>query len=218
MKVLTVVSHPRENSLTFAVTQRFIKGLTDAGHEAELVDLYRTAFDPMLREVDEPDWSNPNKPFASDVQTEIERIKRNDALAFIFPVWWYSVPAILKGYIDRVWTYGFAYGGSSKLPHKRVLWLGLASESEQQFKKRQYDAMMRHFFNIGVSNFTGIKESKVAFLYESLGSKVLEDGSYGAKYENATAHFDKLLEEAYQYGLNYATFSPDPIPDFTVRV
>ena len=75
---------------------------------------------------DEPDWTSDRKMYSPEVESEIERMKRHDALAYIFPIWWYSLPAMLKGYIDRVWNNGFAYG-SNKLHHKRVLWLGLAA-------------------------------------------------------------------------------------------
>lgn len=110
MKVLTVVSHPRTNSLTFAVAERFVQGLKDAGHEVEVLDLHRMGFNPVLWEEDEPDWNNGDKKYSKEVEIEMERMKKHDALAFIFPIWWFSMPTMLKGYIDRVWNNGFAYG------------------------------------------------------------------------------------------------------------
>jgi NAD(P)H dehydrogenase (quinone) len=190
MKILTIIAHPRKNSLTFAVTNRFIEGLKDANHEVELLDLYREEFNPVLFEQDEPDWDNPNKEYSSLVHKEMERMKRNDALAFIFPVWWYNMPAIMKGYIDRVWNHGFAYG-NSKLPHQKVLWIGLVGETEQQFQKRNFDKMLEHNLNVGLAQFTGIQDSKVALLYDTLGEEGGED------------HFEKLLTYAYNLGFNY---------------
>ncbi|MOA52701.1 Glutathione-regulated potassium-efflux system ancillary protein KefF [compost metagenome] len=58
--------------------------------------------------------------YSPEVEAEMERMKKHDALAYVFPVWWYNLPAMLKGYIDRVWNNGFAYG-SNKLHHKKVL-------------------------------------------------------------------------------------------------
>lgn len=69
MKVLTVVTHPRVNSFTFAVTERFVQGLQDAGHETEVLDLHRIGFDPVLWEADEPDWSDPGKVFPLRLKT-----------------------------------------------------------------------------------------------------------------------------------------------------
>lgn len=191
MKVLTVVTHPRVNSFTFAVTERFVQGLQDAGHETEVLDLHRIGFDPVLWEADEPDWSDPGKVFSAEVENEIARMKQHDALAYIFPVWWYGVPAMLKGYIDRVWNHGFAYGGGSKLHHKKALWIALAGASEDHFAKRSYDTMLSHSLNVGMANYSGIEDSRVEFFYDTL--------------EGRPEHMESLLERAYQLGLHYAS-------------
>ena len=98
-------------------------GLADAGDEAELVDLYGEGFDPLITPADEPDSGSVNKPYSRAVQTEIERLQRNDGIILVFPIWWWSFPAILKGWIDRVWNKDIAYG-SKFLSHKRALAIG----------------------------------------------------------------------------------------------
>ncbi|MFD0698429.1 NAD(P)H oxidoreductase [Paenibacillus sp. GCM10027628] len=188
MKVLTVVSHPRNDSFTFAVARRFEQGLKDAGHETEILDLYQIGFDPALREADEPDWSNEKKRYSSEVEAEIERMKRHEALAYIFPIWWYAMPAMLKGYIDRVWNYGFAYG-SNRLNHRRILWLGLAGAPAEHFEKRQYDKMIAHHLNIGYAGYAGIENSKLELFYETLDAK--------------PGHLEELLNQAYNLGLAF---------------
>jgi putative NADPH-quinone reductase len=188
MKILTVVSHPRVNSLTFSVANRFIQGLTDAGHETEMLDLHRSGFNPVMWEADEPDWSSDRKVYSPEVQAEMERLKNHDALAFIFPIWWYNLPAMLKGYIDRVWNDGFAYG-SNKLHHKRVLWLGLGGAPQKDFEKRQYDKMLSHLLNIAIAEYCGISDSKVEILYDTLDSR--------------PEIFERLLMRAYHLGLHY---------------
>src|SRR5690625_1975351 len=104
MKVLTVVTHPRKDSLTFKIANQFIEGLHDAGNETELFDLYWSDFNPVLYEEDEPVWFSNDQKFSLEVEKEIERMNNYEALAFIFPLWWWSMPAMLKGYIDRVWN------------------------------------------------------------------------------------------------------------------
>jgi NAD(P)H dehydrogenase (quinone) len=188
MKVLTVVSHPRLNSLTFSVADKFTQGLIDAGHETEVLDLHRMGFNPVLWEADEPDWSSDHKIYSPEVLAEIERMKKHDALAFIFPIWWYHLPAMLKGYIDRVWNNGFAYG-SNKLPHKQMLWLGLAGESKEGMEKRQFEEMMKRHLNIAIAGYCGISNSSVEFMYNTLDS-------------NPETR-ERLLAQAYQLGLNY---------------
>ncbi|UYZ15329.1 NAD(P)H oxidoreductase [Brevibacillus sp. WF146] len=196
MKVLTIVSHPRKESLTFSVAERFVQGLADAGHEVEVADLYGEEFHPLVLEKDEPDWENPRKSYSSRVQAEMARLKRNDGLAFIFPLWWYSLPAITKGYIDRTWNYGFAYGGS-RLPHKKVLWIPLVGETEESLKKRQFDAMISHYLNVGLAGYTGISQSEVAFLYNTLAEDMDSE-------EEIKQHYDSLLKRAYELGYTYS--------------
>lgn len=191
MKVLTVVSHPREDSLTFAVAQRFEQGLKDAGHVTEILDLHRIGFDPVLRQEDEPNWSKTAQKYSPEVEKEIARMKKHDALAYIFPLWWYSMPAMLRGYIERVWNYGFAYG-TSKLHHQRVLWLTLAAAAPEDLQKRGYDQMIEHHQNVGLANYAGIQNSKVEYLYETL--------------KEDPEHIKKLLHQAYNHGYNYANF------------
>ncbi|TES51565.1 NAD(P)H oxidoreductase [Halalkalibacterium halodurans] len=188
MKVLTVVSHPRKDSLTFEVAEHFVKGLTESGHEYEILDLHEIGFDPVLKGVDEPDWSVAEQPFSPEVEMEIRRMKEHDALALIFPLWWWHLPAMLKGYIDRVWNNGFAYG-ANHLHHQQVLWIGLAGVSKEQMKKRNYDEMITHLLNVGIADYCGVSNSKVEFLYETLDS-----------HPN---HYEMLLNEAYRLGLNY---------------
>ncbi|UOQ94793.1 NAD(P)H oxidoreductase [Halobacillus shinanisalinarum] len=189
MNVLTVVTHPRENSLTFKVSEHFIQGLKDAGHETEILDLYRSSFSPVLWEEDEPEWSADYQQYSSEVEMEMERMKRHDALAFVFPLWWWSMPAMLKGYIDRVWNWGFAYG-PKKLDHQKVLWLSLAGAPVERFEKRQYDKMMMRYFNVGLADYCGIPNSQFELFYETINEQ--------------PGYMEEWLTRAYNLGLNYA--------------
>lgn len=189
MKVLIVVSHSRKDSLTFKVADRFVQGLAEAGHEYEILDLHGIGFEPVLKGIDEPDWSVAEQSFSPEVEMEISRMKKHNALAFIFPIWWWHLPAMLKGYIDRVWNNGFAYG-SNKLHHQHVLWMGLAGVSKEQMKKRNFDEMMTHLLNVGIAGYGGISNSKVEYLFETLDSN--------------PEHYDIILNQAYYLGLNYA--------------
>ncbi len=195
MKVLAIVSHPRRESLTFSVAERVVQGLTDAGHEVEMADLYGEEFHPVLHEPDEPDWDDPNKQYSARVQREMERIRRNDGLVFIFPLWWYSLPAIAKGYIDRTWNYGFAYGGA-RLSHQKVLWIPLVGETEESLKKRNFDTMISHYLNVGLAGYTGIAQSEVAFLYNTLAEGIERE-------DDIKQHYDSLLHRAYELGYTF---------------
>src|SRR5699024_5152016 len=130
-------------------------------------DLYQEEFNPVVFEKDEPDWTNTSINYSPVVHREIERMNRNEGLAFIFPVWWYSIPAMLKGYIDRVWNYNYAYGGH-KLPHKRAMGTGLARGTKDHLETRKHDTPNEHHLNIGLPDYTGIPSSAVVLLYDTL--------------------------------------------------
>lgn len=111
MHVYIIFAHPSKESFSSSVLAEFVRGLEDAGHSYEIGDLYRMGFksemdtDQYRREV----AGDPDAPVPDDVRVEQDKINRADALAFVYPVWWSDCPAKLKGWFDRVFTYGYAY-------------------------------------------------------------------------------------------------------------
>src|SRR5262245_12803221 len=128
LNVLVVFDHPRRDSFCGAVLDSVVAGLNAAGHVPEVADLRTEGFDPRLPPADEPDWNDADKVYSDAVLAEQARMMRSDALAFVFPVWWWSLPATTKGWIDRVWNNGWAYG-DRKLKHRKALLLGTAAGS-----------------------------------------------------------------------------------------
>ena len=90
MHVLAMFAHPRRDSFSGAILDGLCAGLTAAGHTVEVGDLYREGFDPRLRPEDYAQFEET--PMPADVLAEQARIERADALAFVFPVWWWSLP------------------------------------------------------------------------------------------------------------------------------
>ncbi|RUO97755.1 NAD(P)H-dependent oxidoreductase [Hyphomicrobium sp.] len=78
-KVLLVVAHPRSDPLTFASASAFAGACNAKGHQIEWADLIAEGFDPVLRQSDEPDWSDPRKEYSASVQREMARIELNNA-------------------------------------------------------------------------------------------------------------------------------------------
>ncbi|MBN1287382.1 MAG: NAD(P)H-dependent oxidoreductase [Anaerolineae bacterium] len=111
MHIYIVYAHPSDQSFTYAALGEFTRGLADAGHTFEVGDLYRMNFAPLLdpaqyrREMD----YDAGAPLPGDVQAEHAKIEKAEGLAFVYPVWWGDCPAILKGWFDRVWCYGYIY-------------------------------------------------------------------------------------------------------------
>ena len=145
MNVLVVICHPRRNSLTGVLADAFIEGLKQSGHTVEIADLHAENFDPRMSVADEPDFGNADKIYSAEVRAEMDRVERNDAIAMFFPVWWWSAPAMLKGWIDRVWNFGWAYGWdgtNASIPLDKALVVALGGSPLEDFTSGRYDKLL----------------------------------------------------------------------------
>jgi NAD(P)H dehydrogenase (quinone) len=108
MKHALVIAHPSPSSFTLAMARAYAGALAEHGHDAVVRDLYRMDFDPRLQasEIPGPAGFAP----AEDVKAEREILHDVTSFAFFYPVWFNAPPAMLKGYIDRVFGMGFGYG------------------------------------------------------------------------------------------------------------
>jgi len=104
MKVLVVLGHPRSASLCGALAGAFADGAREAGMDLATLDLATLDFDPNVRH-----GSPRQQPFEDDLLRARELISWAEHLVFVYPTWWGSTPALLKGFIDRVMTEGFSF-------------------------------------------------------------------------------------------------------------
>lgn len=115
MKHLIVVAHPSASSFTMALTRLYATELERLGHTQCTSDLYRMGFNPILdaEELAAADshrvGGSSARGFAADVARAQRDVRQADVLTAIYPLWWLSMPALMKGYIDRVFARGFAY-------------------------------------------------------------------------------------------------------------
>ena len=107
MHVLVVLDHPNPASFSAAAAQQFSDGARKAGHSVELVDLHAEGFDPRWTMADVA--ANDGAAVSPDVAREQDRVGRADAICLVFPLFWWGMPAMTKGWVDRVWTWGWAY-------------------------------------------------------------------------------------------------------------
>ena len=108
MKALVVIAHPLKNSLCQHLAAKTIRHLKARGHTVTVKDLYQEKFDPVLS-IDERQSYFTAQFDARQVSVDITQLKEAELLVLIFPTWWFGLPAILKGWIDRVWAPGYAY-------------------------------------------------------------------------------------------------------------
>ncbi len=121
MKILVVACHPLEDSFHQAVRQRALAGLARAGHEVRLIDLYAEGFDPVLSAEQRRRYHNAGAN-EQGVEAHLDALRWCDGLVFVYPTWWYGQPAILKGWLDRVWVPHATFGmPSGNKPIGRVL-------------------------------------------------------------------------------------------------
>lgn len=114
MHCLVVLAHPLADSLCAALARAAVAALERGGHTVELADLYREHYSPVLTETERASYYDG--PYASGgIELEIARLQRADAIVLVFPTWWFSLPAMLKGWFDRVWAPGVAYDHADDL-------------------------------------------------------------------------------------------------------
>jgi NAD(P)H dehydrogenase (quinone) len=123
MNALIVSAHPEPHSFNGAMRDTAVEALQDAGHQVTVSDLYAEHFNGTAGEADFTGRANSerfelgteqmhaaqNGLFAADVRREIDRVMAADLLILQFPMWWYSMPGVLKGWVDRVFAFGVTY-------------------------------------------------------------------------------------------------------------
>ncbi|CEE37438.1 flavodoxin family protein [Xanthomonas citri pv. citri] len=156
MHALIVVSHPEPGSLTHRVAAEIAKSIADAGaaHTFEVADLAAEGFDPRYNPADLALFRNQGQPPA-DVLAEQTRIERADALVLVFPVYWWSFPATLKGWIDRVFTGGWAYSETSGGLLKRlpVHLVAIGASGKPTYDKHGYATAMKTQIEHGIFGY-----------------------------------------------------------------
>ncbi|MEU2564077.1 NAD(P)H oxidoreductase [Streptomyces longispororuber] len=169
--VLVVTGHPRTDALTSQLARHARDRLTARGHTVDFLDLAAEGFDPRMSPEDEPDWGDPEKAYSPEVRAHMRRVADAEAIVVVFPVWWFGLPALLKGWIDRVWNHGFAYGRAEPLLGRtRMLWLGLTAYGRERFAGSGWEETVTRVLRTGISEYCGIgpERATVRYVYDSL--------------------------------------------------
>lgn len=125
MKVLIVHAHPEPQSFNGALTRTAVETLERLGHSVTVSDLYAMGFDPVsdrrnFTTIKDPDYfkqqleemhASEHNGFSLDIHAEMQKLEQGNLLILQFPLWWFGMPAILKGWVDRVFAMGRIYGG-----------------------------------------------------------------------------------------------------------
>lgn len=219
-KVLVVTAHPEPRSLNSALTSFAVGRLRAAGHEVKLTDLYGEKWKAAVDADDFPGHAAGRRldvlavsgeatlagALSADIAAEQEKLRWADAVILQFPMWWFSVPAVMKGWIDRVFTFEFAHGPSVPPPYsegalggKRALLSVTIGARESSFSDRGIHGPLADVLfplQHGLFWFTGMTPLEPFALYDSVA--VGED-----RFEEARRAYGHRLA-----GL----FSDDPVP------
>lgn len=161
MNTLIVYAHPEPQSFTAALKNCAVTTLTGLGHDVVVSDLYAMNFNPVAGPGDmritadrqyfqlqvEQNVALRDGTFSEDIRSEQEKVLWAELLILQFPMWWYSLPAIAKGWIDRVLSYGFAYGAGASLRGRKALLsltTGGPEHSYQPETRGTIDLLLKH--------------------------------------------------------------------------
>jgi NAD(P)H dehydrogenase (quinone) len=197
MKIYILYAHPAQKSFSREVLRAFTKGLKDTGHSYEINDLYQSGFQSDMDEIQyyREVGLDPEAPVPEDVKIEQDKIQRADALVFIYPVWWSDCPSKLKGWFDRVLTYGYAYFYDeqelryTKIDIQKALVICPAGHTVEHLEEIGIAESMRKIMLSDRLLGIGVKSATM----EILGGMMPGDDTY--RQEN--------LERAYKLGLNF---------------
>jgi NAD(P)H dehydrogenase (quinone) len=161
MTYLIIYAHPDPKSFNNAILETISGELKKGKKEFKVRDLYKIGFNPVLSTKDLSAIEKGAIP--KDIKKEQNHISKADTLIFISPIWWSAMPAILKGYIDKVFSLKFAYditaNGEVKglLEGKKVFIVNTTGASKEDYEKMGAFKMMNMSMDMAIFQFSGMK-------------------------------------------------------------
>jgi len=158
MNYLIIYAHPNPGSFNHAIMETITEELRHNGKGVKIRDLYQMGFNSVLKS---EDFANMQRgSVAQDVKEEQEFIRSADVMIFVYPLWWAGMPAMLKGYIDRVFTEGFAYrvtddGIAGLLVGKKVFLFTTMGASIEDYEESGFFKSMGQITDTGMFAFCG---------------------------------------------------------------
>lgn len=199
MKNLIIYAHPNSGSLNHFFKNTIIEFLEKSGQEIVVRDLNEINFNPVLSLQDMQ--GQRMGQVAEDVQKEQDFISRADRIIFIYPIWWTGMPAIMKGYIDRVFSYGFAYRydqGIQKglLTGKQTIIVNSHGKSNTEYEAMGMDKALELTSDTGIFKYCGL-EIKKHFYFDKADRASEESIS---EWENELKTAFRMIDEVSVFG------------------
>ena len=159
MKHLIIYSHPNPKSFCHAILEAVTETLAGRKQDVVVRDLYALGFEPVLKASDLAAIQAGKVP--GEIKTEQDHIAWSDIMTVIHPVWWTGLPAMIKGYFDRVFSYGFAYsvdksGIVKLLKDKKAIVFNTQGTPADLYEKSGMFVAMKKTSDTGIYEFCGI--------------------------------------------------------------
>jgi len=214
MKFLCVLAHPEPASFTACLARNGMRALEQEGHITDVADLYAMKFDPVsdrrnfivaarpdrFDQQAEERHASENNGFSPELRREIDRLARCDVLILQFPIWWLGMPAIMKGWIDRVFAIGQTYGGGrwfdrGMMRGKRAMLAVTIGGTEEAYSAEGIYGpaldLLRPI-NHGILAFCGFTVIEPFIAYAPARRSDLERKSIFAAYEERLLNIDSI--------------------------
>lgn len=172
MKTLIIFAHPWLGSYNGAILNAVQTGLTNGGHEYDTINLYQENFNPVLSEEELKSYSK-GEFLDQKVGEYQQKINDADHIFFIFPIWWEVMPAVLKGFLDKLFIPGWSYDiGSTGMIHGKLknksATVITTMNSPKTFYNLIYSSPIKNSFIRGTLKLCGFKKVKWFELYRVL--------------------------------------------------
>lgn len=184
MKHLIIYTHPSENSFNHAILEEVIQTSKEMGMDVVVRDLYQLKFNPILTWNEFEQINKGNIPV--DIKLEQQFIDEADLITLIYPLWWMGFPAMLKGYLDRVFSHGFAYktddnGSEGLLNDKKMLQFVTFGNNIYEYQQKGFIQAFDHTLVNGLFNYCGITDihshffGDIHIINDKLRKQILEN-------------------------------------------
>lgn len=208
MNVLIVYAHPEPRSFDAQMKDEAVKVLTDMGYAVQVSDLYAMEFYPIASRDDfiehahdvfdlrsEQAHAARHGTFAPDILAEQQKLLWADVVILQFPLWWYSVPAILKGWFDRVLAYGFAYGQGRSLVGRRAMLVTTTGGPTRIYTPEMRDALIALFEPIQrhTLHFCGFEVLPPFAVYGAADATAEQRREYLAEYREILRALNRIV-------------------------
>ena len=164
-RILIINGHPDSESYNYALAKAYQEGAIEAGAKPEVLNLAELQFDPNLRF-----GYRKRSPWEPDLEAAMEKIQQADHLVWVFPLWWYGLPAMMKGFIDRTFLPGITFQPIPGKPLPKKLMKGktariiVTADTPGWYHRLFMHRPVIHQFKQGTLEFCGIKPVKVTYI------------------------------------------------------